>query len=164
MPPIVPGAPIPNFREVYPWLYRGGQPSIEGIKYLSDRKIRTIISLRWSRSVIAIEKKAMESLGIRFVSIRLNYWTFPSMEQIDQFLDIVDDESQRPVYIHCKHGSDRTGIFLAAYRMAREGWSADEAYQEMKECGFHLIRMYHFKWAVYLFARELARREHSGIS
>ncbi len=70
---------------------------------------------------------------------------------INRFLSVLDDNASRPVYVNCFHGSDRTGLLLAIYRMAREGWSAAKAYKEMRGCGFHLFRMYHFKWAVYYF-------------
>ncbi len=157
IPPLVVEAPIPNFRQVHTWMYRGGQPDAAGLQYLASLNIRTVLSLRWSAGVINAEQKQVCALGMNYVSIPLNYWTFPSLKQIEYFLSIVDDEAKRPVYIHCKHGADRTGVILAAYRIAREGWSAEEAYLEMKRCGFHLIRMYHFKWAVYLFARQLDR-------
>lgn len=158
VPPLIASAPVPNFRQVNEWLYRGGQPDAEGLRYLRSLNIRTVISLRWWKSVIATEKLAVPALGMNFISIPLNYWTYPSPEDIELFLSILDDEKQRPVYVHCKHGSDRTGILLAIYRMARQGWSADQAYCEMKACGFHLFKMYHFKWAVYRFARELPKK------
>ena len=154
-PPVVAGAPIPNFRQVNSWFYRGGQPNPDGLHYLSELKVRTIVSLRWSSSVIDQERLAAKAFGINYVSIPLNYWTYPSSKQIDQFLSILDDKDMHPVYLHCKHGSDRAGLLVAVYRMAKEGWSADEAYKEMKECGFHLIKMYHFKFAVYLFESRL---------
>jgi len=124
---------------------------------LSELKVRTIVSFRWSSGVIVQERLETEAFGINYVSIPLNYWTYPSVKAVDQFFSIVDDEEKHPVYLHCKHGSDRAGLLVAIYRMAREGWSADEAYREMKECGFHLIRMYHFKFAVYLFESKLDR-------
>jgi len=146
---------IRNLRQVTPWLYRGGQPDSDGLKTLNELGVRTVVSLRWSKNVVEAERKAVISHGMSFESIPLHYWAFPSEGKIRHFLSIVDDEQRRPVFVHCLHGSDRTGLLLAMYRMARDGWDADRAYQEMKNCGFHLFRMYHFKWAVYAFARKL---------
>lgn len=151
MSPVVTSAPIPNFRQVAPWLYRGGQPDAAGFRYLQTLNVRTIISLRWRRTAIIEEQRLAKDYGIRYVGFPLNYWTFPSIDVINRFLSVLDDYDSRPVYVHCFHGSDRTGLLLAVYRMAREGWSAGKAYREMRGCGFHLFRMYHFKWAVYYF-------------
>lgn len=155
--PMVVSSPIKNFRQVTPWLYRGGQPDPDGLRYLQDLEIRTVISLRWRSDVIDRERQAVSASGINYISMPLNYWTYPSVHSVDRFLSILDDETQRPVFVHCLHGSDRTGLLIAVYRMARQGWTADQAYAEMKQCGFHQIRMYHFKWAVYHFQRLIAR-------
>jgi protein tyrosine/serine phosphatase len=39
-------------------------------------------------------------------------------------------------------GDDRTGMMIAAYRMAAQGWSADRAMREMELFGF--TRVHHF--------------------
>jgi protein-tyrosine phosphatase len=41
------------------------------------------------------------------------------------------------VFVHCRYGDDRTGMMIAAYRMAVEGWTPEEARQEMEKFGFH---------------------------
>jgi len=146
-------AGIPNFHKVTDWLYRGGQPTAEGYRHLRTLGVKTVICLRWSvRMIKEGEKLALEE-GMNFESLPLNYWTFPSAGEIERFLAWLDNEDLRPIYVHCKHGSDRTGLLLAIYRMARHGWDADSAYEEMRERGFHKIKMHHFKWAVYGFAR-----------
>lgn len=45
------------------------------------------------------------------------------------------------ILIHCKHGSDRTGLVVAMYRIIVQGWSREEAINEMKlgGYGFHGI-------------------------
>jgi protein tyrosine/serine phosphatase len=157
--PVVVSAPIPNFRKVTAWLYRGGQPDAAGFRYLQTLEVRTVVSLRWRRTAISEERRLAQEFKINYVGFPLNYWTFPSLEIVRQFLAILDDQERRPVYVHCFHGSDRTGLLLAIYRMAREGWSADQAYSEMRRCGFHLFRMYHFKWAVYYFESLLKKKQ-----
>ena len=159
----MPGAPADtkNFRRVTDWLFRGGQPGAEGVKFLQKLGVRTVISLRWNPLVVAAERRLIEAVGMTYVSIPLSYWAWPSEGDIARFFSIVDDPERRPVYIHCLHGSDRTGMFIAMYRMAREDWDADAAYDEMRACGFHRLPVYHFKWAVYQYARKLAARKNS---
>ncbi|MBX9691662.1 MAG: dual specificity protein phosphatase family protein [Cyanobacteria bacterium] len=149
---------ITNFRRVNDWLYRGGQFDLdEGLMHLKQIGIKTIICLRWNIQAIEQERKKVEAANLNFVGIPLTYWVYPTSEEIDKFFRTIDDQSNRPVYVHCKHGSDRTGMLIAFYRMARENWNVDDAYNEMKNCGFHKIRMHHFKWAVYKFPRQYHR-------
>jgi protein tyrosine/serine phosphatase len=149
--------PVKNFSSVTKWFYRGGQPDSAAIIALVDKGIRTIISLRWNSSSIKNEKLLVEKYGLNFYSIPLSYWILPSQKVIDQFLAIVDDSDKHPIYLHCLHGRDRTGMLTAIYRIASENWSADGAYAEMKANGFRHIRMHQFKWAVYGFERRLHR-------
>jgi protein tyrosine/serine phosphatase len=41
--------------------------------------------------------------------------------------------------VHCQLGVDRTGMAIASYRMAEEGWSANEAMKEMRAFGFSTV-------------------------
>ena len=57
-------------------------------------------------------------------------------EQTKYFLELVNDQANWPVYVHCKGGRHRTGEMTAIYRISRDGWSADQAYEEMKRYDF----------------------------
>jgi protein-tyrosine phosphatase len=56
---------------------------------------------------------------------------------------VVHENKGKKIFVHCRLGDDRTGMMVAAYRMAEEGWTADEAMNEMRSFGFtkshHLI-------------------------
>jgi hypothetical protein len=53
-----------------------------------------------------------------------------------RFLTLLRGNPGAKVFVHCLSGEDRTGMQIAAYRMAEEGWSAQEAKQEMEAFGF----------------------------
>lgn len=55
---------------------------------------------------------------------------------VDQFLAVMDDESNYPVLLHCKAGLHRTGLMTAVYRMEYEKRSRGEALEELKANGF----------------------------
>ena len=120
---------------------------------LVKQGFRTIISLRWHNATVEAERELAKTYGLNFYSIPLSYWILPTHSAINKFLSILDNENNRPIYLHCLHGRDRTGMFAAIYRIARQNWSADQAYSEMKANGFRHIRMHQFKWAVYAFER-----------
>ena len=44
-----------------------------------------------------------------------------------------------PFFVHCQHGSDRTGVCIAAYRIVVQGWTKQDAIREMTggNYGFH---------------------------
>lgn len=52
-------------------------------------------------------------------------------------------EAKGAVLMHCKHGSDRTGLVAAMYRVVVQGWSKEDALNEMTEGGFG--DSHHFK-------------------
>lgn len=60
----------------------------------------------------------------------------PTAAQLAQFLSLVNDPASQPVYVHCVGGRHRTGVMTASYRMTHEGWTADQAFKEMKQCTF----------------------------
>jgi tyrosine-protein phosphatase SIW14 len=60
----------------------------------------------------------------------------PPVEHVAEFMTLVSDPARQPVYVHCTGGNHRTGAMTAVYRMEMDGWTADQAYQEMKRYGF----------------------------
>lgn len=146
---------VRNFHEVTSYLYRGGQPDARGIEELAKAGIKTIVCLRTGDNALNAERKAAESLGMKFISLPIHYWWFPPVEITAKFLEIADDEKNWPVFVHCMHGMDRTGLLCAMFRITRLGWHIDEAYREMKGYGFRRFRLRHFKWTLYQYARTL---------
>jgi protein tyrosine/serine phosphatase len=62
---------------------------------------------------------------------------YPQPDAAQRFLEIVNDQSIWPVYVHCAGGRHRTGAMIAVYRITIDGWDMDRAYQEMKDYGFY---------------------------
>ncbi|HEY9774903.1 MAG TPA: tyrosine-protein phosphatase [Planktothrix sp.] len=158
-PPVDASVPIPNFRRVTPFLFRGGQPGEEGFKALAELGVRTVVNLRWRPRHVAVEREQVEATGMAYVSFRLAYWVLPNEKVINDFLAIVDDSARRPIFVHCLHGADRTGLLVAIFRISRQGWSVEDAYKDMKGCGYHRFRVRNFKWNLFYFARKYKERQ-----
>ena len=119
-------------------LFRGAQPRAEGIKELKNLGVTTIVDLRGEDpDKIAWERRQAESLGIRFVSIPVSGWSPPTNDQVAAFLALFRDNPKEKVFLHCRFGDDRTGVFVATYRMAYESWPAQQALNEMYFFGFN---------------------------
>jgi protein tyrosine phosphatase (PTP) superfamily phosphohydrolase (DUF442 family) len=131
-------AGIPNAGKISDFLYRGAQPREVGFSELKLLGITTIVDLRGEdREKILWERKHAESLGMRFVNIPVSGWTPPTDEQVVQFLSLLRDHPGQKIFIHCRFGDDRTGVFTAVYRMAVEKWPANQALKEMYFFGFN---------------------------
>lgn len=124
---------LPNFGEVTPNLYRGGQPGADGLKTLKKMGVSIVVDMRGSQS--KHEQAAVAELGMEYVSIPW-HCPFPSDDPFVKFLKVIEENPGKKVFVHCRLGDDRTGMAVASYRMAEEGWSADEAMKEMEFFGF----------------------------
>ena len=124
---------IENFGQVNDVYYRGGQPSGGDYADLKALGVRTIIDLTNEGSD---QGRAAKQAGLKYFSVPMSSTSAPSATQVDQFLALVNDPANQPVYVHCKGGRHRTGTLTAVYRMSNDGWSADRAYEEMLKYDF----------------------------
>ena len=125
---------VSNFAEITPHLYRGGQPHGTGLESLAKMGITTVVDVRLTGA--DKEKAAAKKLGMDFVALPW-HCMFPKDDVIAKFLAYIREHPDKKIFVHCRYGDDRTGMMIAAYRMAFEGWSAPEARQEMNKFGFH---------------------------
>jgi protein tyrosine phosphatase (PTP) superfamily phosphohydrolase (DUF442 family) len=124
---------LPNFGEVTASLFRGGQPSNDGLQALAKMGIDIVVDLRGDRS--DSEGKRVRELGMQYIPIGW-HCASPHDNEMAKFLNVLRDNRGKKVFVHCHLGDDRTGMMIAAYRMAAESWSADEAFHEMQFFGF----------------------------
>jgi tyrosine-protein phosphatase SIW14 len=127
---------VHNAAKINDVLFRGAQPSEQGLAELKKLGITTIVDLRGNRGPMLRERAAARALGINFVSIPIPGMSPPSHAQVAQFLQLFQDTHQR-IFVHCYFGEDRTGVMVAAYRIAEQRWTADQAAREMNSFGFH---------------------------
>lgn len=138
-------AGLPRFGSVSNQLYRGGQPEGPGFAELKKLGIDIVVNLRDETDEIARERKLVEALGMRFVSIPWRGKQDPKTEQVSEFLGLLRDNPERKVFVHCRRGAERTGVMVACYRMSRDLWSPDQALAEMEKYGFRGLRFGHLK-------------------
>jgi protein tyrosine/serine phosphatase len=148
---------IDNFGRVDATLYRGAQPAGHDYADLKALGVKTIVDLT-SNDADPHEKAMAEDAGMTYVQIPMTTHTAPTAAQLAQFLGIVNDPASQPVYVHCVGGRHRTGVMTASYRMTHEGWSADQAFKEMKRYNFGADFLHpEFKNFVYSYRPETPR-------
>jgi len=125
---------IENFGKVNDHFYRGAQPKGRNYEQLAALGIKTIVDLREDAKDDA--RSATERAGMRYFNLPMKEKSYPQAETAARFLQIVNDQANWPVFVHCAGGRHRTGVMTAVYRMAVDGWGVDQAYQEMKRYDF----------------------------
>ena len=128
----IPG--LPNFSRVSDQLYRGAQPTAQGMAALRDMGIKTVVNLR----AFHTDREILEGHGLQYVHISFKPW-HPEEEDFVKFLQVVTNPDCQPVFVHCQHGADRTGIMVALYRVAELEWEPERALEELPNFGFHEI-------------------------
>ena len=142
-----------NFRQVETDIYRSGKISKEAVPALKGLGIKTVISFDDWPSRIEKEKGFLKDSGIEFISIPWSGFDYPEDGVIEKIHAVMKNPAKRPILVHCKHGQERTGVVIATWRIAEEGWDVHRAYQEMRSCGFRPFQYGHLKNYVYDFAK-----------
>ena len=126
---------IDNFGRVNDNYYRGAQPEGRDYADLAAIGVKTLVNLT-SDDADPEERAMAERAGMHYFQIPMTTHQPPTDEQLAQFMRIVNDSANQPVYVHCVGGRHRTGVMTAAYRMTEDGWTADRAFKEMKDFKF----------------------------
>lgn len=146
-----------RFREVEPGrVYRSGQMTAEGFRETIERYgIRTVVNLQheapdpllpdnWLGEGKLHESELCRQLGVNYRLLTPDL--LPPGNQLDweppavkQWRELLDDENNYPVLLHCKAGLHRTGRLTAIYRMEYRGWSPGEALRELRANGYGYV-------------------------
>lgn len=151
---------LPNLHRVSPELYRGAQPTAAGMAQLRALGVRTVVNLRANHS----DTDMLKGTGLRYVAIPVTAVGIGD-DDVARFLRVAADPAAQPVFVHCQHGADRTGLMVAMYRVAVQGWAREAAIDEMLHGGFHFHGIYEPVLAGYVRTADLARlQELAGLA
>jgi protein tyrosine/serine phosphatase len=145
-----------RFAEVAPGIYRGGQPDRPQLEALRALGVHTVVNLRREqRSLRRMEGLHAGELGMRFLQFPF-YGVFGADELfLESILEVM---RLGGVYIHCKHGRDRTSLLIALYRVCFEGWQPERAWQE-EVLAYEHSPSYFYRKLRGTFARYVARHQ-----
>jgi len=129
-----PNVKIKNFGQMDDRFFRGGRPDEEDYAALSALGVKTIIDL--TDNSRGYEQPAVERAGLRYINIPMVDKSYPSIDQINAFLKVVDDPETGKFYVHCAGGRHRTGVVGAVYRFNYDKWNLDQVLAEMDQYEF----------------------------
>ncbi|KVN67852.1 dual specificity protein phosphatase family protein [Burkholderia ubonensis] len=133
----VPDARLDNLHRITPSLYRSALLSREDVPELQKLGIRKVISFRAFHS----DERILAGTQITMQRIPINTWYIRDEDMVAALRALRDADRDGPVLIHCQHGADRTGLVSALYRMVYQGWTREQALDELQHggYGFHAI-------------------------
>ena len=181
---VMPVSDLPNFQQVTPNLFRGGRPTPAGMDELSRRGVRMVINLqggdlrsKWAPLVRLREPGELPSAiaqeGALAVKLGMKYFNFPldsldpvdatEGQMIDAVLGLIHSAPDHPIYLHCQHGRDRTGLVSALERVLLEGWTPARAHAEWTALGHRAMSQF-FTGHLdeYFFARVKSAGSHAA--
>ena len=129
-----PNIKIDNFGQMDERFYRGSRPEAKDYQALAALGIKTIIDL--TDNSREYEQPAVEAAGLRYINIPMVDKSAPSMDQINEFLKVVDDPQTGKFFVHCAGGRHRTGVVGAVYRFRHDNWNLEQALAEMDQYEF----------------------------
>ena len=127
--PII-GSNLKNLYMVDNGLYRSEQPEENGFKNLKALGMGEILNLRQYHS----DNDDADGSGLTLHNIKIDTGSINEAHLL-KALTIIKNR-KAPVLVHCRHGSDRTGAVIAAYRIIFNNWQKEKAIDEMKNGGF----------------------------
>ena len=120
-----------NLYQMTPTLYRSALPDSGAVPVLEKLKIGTVINF-----LPESDASWLKTPGINQVQLSYRTNHVDDADVLAALRAIQDAEASGPVLMHCKHGSDRTGLMAAMYRVVVQGWSKEDALNEMTLGGF----------------------------
>lgn len=127
--PVI-GSELNNFYKVSSNVFRSEQPTKKSFAQIQNFGISSILNLRPFHT----DNDETKGLKLELYSVKMHAGSV-TPEQIFKSLSIIKN-SNGPILIHCRHGSDRTGVIIASYRIVFENWSKEEAIDEMRNGGY----------------------------
>lgn len=115
-------------------LVRGAWQKPVPLRRILDREgirtVATLTAINTDDPKYVEQEEVIESTGVGWVLIPMRGST-ATLDQLTEAADLLADPERQPVFFHCVGGHHRTGLVHAAYRIRHQGWTAEEAWNEL---------------------------------
>ena len=132
---------IKNFDQVDAHVYRGAQPTSEGLRYLASLGVKAVIDLREADGHAKAEESMVTKSGMAYLNVPMSGLTPPTEAELRKILPVLENASGGPVFVHCWRGADRTGAVIAAYHIDHDRWDNARALKDAKAHGMGFLQI-----------------------
>ncbi len=129
--PIAPG--VRHFASVRPGISGGGAPGRDGLDWLKEKGIKTLVDLRAPGEVDPGFVKDVKDRGFRYVALPIDA-ARPDAARVAAFRDEVTKADNHPVYFFDADGT-RAGLVWYVHRLAFDKVDAQLASREAEQLG-----------------------------
>jgi protein tyrosine phosphatase (PTP) superfamily phosphohydrolase (DUF442 family) len=132
-----------NFHTALPnKVFRCGQLSGKDLeKVISEHNIRTVVNLRGCSPTLPWyqeETRATHNLNVAQEDICLSATRLPATHELRRLIEVLD-RTEYPILLHCRHGSDRTGLASAVVLLMQPNVTFQEARSQLSVWFGHLV-------------------------
>lgn len=126
----VPSKYLTNLFKVSVDVYRSEQPDHDAFVELSGMGVKSVLNLRTTEK----DDELIGSISIKPYLVPMDAGGFTDEEVVDVLKVIAN--APKPILVHCRHGSDRTGVVIAMYRIIFQNWTKKDALDELMNGGY----------------------------
>ncbi|MGE0461166.1 MAG: sulfur transferase domain-containing protein [Vicinamibacterales bacterium] len=129
-------AGISNYTKVDAVVACGGATEMSALDGLKADGFKSVINLRLASengANIPENQAKAKALGLNYFHLPLS-GASPDPAIVDQFLGVVSNKANQPVYIHCA-SANRVGAVWLVKRVLQDGWAVEKATAEAKAIG-----------------------------
>ncbi len=123
---------IRNFLALSDKLLSSGMPTAEQVTDIARDGVDLVINLAPydPERDLANEDSLVRAAGMGYLNIPV-YWDAPTQGDLQAFMQVMADNQDRKVLVHCRANYRATG-FVALYRILRLGWQPEEAFKDLR--------------------------------
>ncbi len=112
-----------NFHRISDEAFRSSQPTMWQMRRMVKKYgIKTIVNLKGANADSAywhFEREQCAKLGVKLVDISIASRNIPNLERLRRAREVFETV-EYPVWMHCKAGADRAGIYATLYQYFRQ--------------------------------------------